>query len=507
MVDVVVVGAGLGGLMAAARLAGAGKKVLVLEKKALPGGTSFVFRRGGYSFPMGPLSFSFPGRVSELLARAGIERALDFKRSEFELRTPGLTVRMSQPLRSLGADLARLFPGESGGIGAFLEILSGAVSASRDLDRWHPDFDVDSLATDALRQRTGDEAGRIAEVRKLSKTPAAEVLDGLLRDDILKNFLGSMGTKRPEMSMLNLASMWNIMAGEGIWFPSRGVHGLAALLLGRLKELGAEVRLGSAVERILVRDGRTAGVATAEGRTVESRFVVSNADAKTTFLDLVPEESVRGGAFDFVRDVPYTGSELCVYLGLRPERCDLGAVGTDHLFIKPEARSGALGGPADFRNREIEICLWSRKAPDQAPAGRSSLVLRAGLPYDDFAAWRTGDKARKKGYVDFKTSLARNLVKAAEVAVPGLSGAVEFMEAATPLTYRDWGNRHRGSIAGWSWSAADSARMPAKLLVRTPLGGLFLAGIYAASELFLGGVPTALHTGNLAAELILGDAG
>ena len=58
-----------------------------------------------------------------------------------------------------------------------------------------------------------------------------------------------MGTARPKMSMLNLASMWNVMAVEGIWFPSCGVHGVADLLLRRLRDLGAEVRLSAPVRR------------------------------------------------------------------------------------------------------------------------------------------------------------------------------------------------------------------------------------------------------------------
>jgi len=77
------------------------------------------------------------------------------------------------------------------------------------------------------------------------------------------------------------------------------------------------------------------------------------------------------------------------------------------------------------------------------------------------------------------------------------------METATPLTYRDWGGRYEGSIAGWTWAARPSAERIGKILVRTPVPGLLAAGAYAATELFLGGVPTALYTGNLAADIIL----
>ncbi len=503
MFDAVIVGAGLGGLMAAARLAGAGKKILVLEKKILPGGTSYIFRRGGYAFPMGPLSFSFPGLVTELLAGAGIEMDLGFRRSEFRLRTPGIDVRTSQPLRDLCPDLARRFPAEKAGLESFFGSLSKAIAASRDLHRWHPDYCI-SPRTAADLGISGEElAGRIAGIRSLSETPAASVLDGLINDEGLKNFLGSLGTSPPEMSMLNLASMWNIMTDEGIWCPSPGVHVLTDLLLARVKELGAEVRLGAPVGRILIRDGRARGVATADGRTVDSRFVVSNADAKTTFLNLCDPASLQGIDLDFVRKVPYTGSELSVYLGLRTEGLDLDAAGTDHLFWRERIGGDDPPGFEDFRSREIEICFWSRKAPSLVPPGRASVLLRAGFPYGRFASWRTGEKRRKDGYKDLKNALARQLIAAADAAVPGLSGSIEFMASATPLTYRDWGNRYDGSIAGWSWNAADSARIPSKILVRTPVPGLFLAGIYAASELFLGGVPTALHTGNLAADLVL----
>jgi phytoene dehydrogenase-like protein len=399
------------------------------------------------------------------------------------------------------SSLAAIFPDEKDGLAQFFRELRSAIAVSKDMDLWHPDFRVCPESGDHLAET--EREGRAAEVRRLSGIRATGLLDRLVSNGHLRNFLGSMGTSPPEMSMLNLALMWNVMAEEGIWFPSCGVHGIADLLRRKTMDFAGEVRLSAPVRQITVRDGRAVGVVTAEGRTFESRWVISNADYKTTFLDLLDASTVPGADMDSIRSIPYTDSELCVYMGLRPAETDLRAVHAEHLFFRKEIREGEPADPEDFDNREIEICFWSKKAPELAPAGRASLVLRASFPYGHFAAWRTGEKARKEGYKEYKARLAQRLIKTAESILPGLSTAVEVMDIATPLTYRDWGGRYDGSIAGWTWGPMESGPFPGKILVRTPVPGLLAAGVYAATELFLGGVPTALYTGSLAADYIL----
>jgi len=435
---------------------------------------------------MGPLSFSFSGRVRALLAEAGVEEPLGLRRSSFEVRTPGLDVVISRPLDELEAGLARLYPGEAAGLARFFSMLRTAIAVAGDMGLRHPDF----------------AASKSLEGSGLARTPAAAVLDPLISSVALKNLLGSMGSEPPRMSMLNLALMWNVMSGEGIWSPDRGVHVLADLLRERFLLAGGELRQGTAVRRIVIEAGRAAGVVTAAGDVVDAGLVVSNADYKTTFLELVDPADSGGLDLDRLRAAPYTESELCVYLGLRSGEANLSAMRADHLFYRHEAGRGA-SGLEDFDRREIEICLWSRKAPGLVPRSRDALVLRAGFPYEHFASWRLADKKRREGYAGYKKRLASDLVRTAERVLPGLSGAAEVMEAATPLTYRDWGGRFAGSIAGWGWEAGTSAGLPGRVLVRTPVPGLLVAGAYATTELVLGGVPTALFTGSLAADLAL----
>ena len=109
---------------------------------------------------MGPLSFSFPGRVRGFLEEAGIGEDIAFRRSGFELRTPDLDMMMSQPLTELESELAGIFPGERDGLARFLRQLGSAISASRDMDLWHPDFAVPRGANSGATRRRSDRSGQ-----------------------------------------------------------------------------------------------------------------------------------------------------------------------------------------------------------------------------------------------------------------------------------------------------------------------------------------------------------
>ncbi|MFZ2053586.1 MAG: NAD(P)/FAD-dependent oxidoreductase [Candidatus Aminicenantales bacterium] len=504
--DVIVIGAGIGGLGCAAKLARNGCRVLVLETKNHIGGTSSVFRRDGFTFPMGPLSFSFPGRVKSFLSEVGVQTEISFRRNHFQLISPDLDIIYSLSLETLQRDLQQTFPQERPGLESFFSEFKGIIQETQDIPHWHPDY-LPGPANHEPGENDGPGSGRFARVREYSRTSCRQLLERHLDDRRLRNFLGSQGTSEPEVAVLTLALMWNMMSEVGIWFPSCGIDGLSDLLAGAMKRSGGEVRLNAGVERILLEKGRVVGVRTVSGEAFFAPVIVSNADAKNTFLELCDPADIPRDWLERLGSIPYTGSELCVYLGIEPGKVDWRRMRATHLFYRH--RQGLPGeGESDlenFEDREFEICRWSDNAPDHVPPSKASLILRVGFPYDHFARFRTGEKKRKEDYRTYKMGLAGKLITTAEHVLPGLESAVELIEVATPLTYADWGRRYRGSIAGWTWSAEYSREFEGKLLVETPIKHLFLAGIYAASELFLGGVPTALLTADLAACLILGQ--
>ncbi len=504
--DVIIIGAGIGGLGCAAKLAGSGRRVLVLEKNNHIGGTSYLFRRDGYAFPMGPLSFSFPDRVNNFLSKVGVETEVSFRRNHFQLISPDLDIIYSSPLETLQRDLQRSFPRERSGLESFFNEFKGIIRETQDLPHGHPDY-LPVPAEGGLDRKKDAGRSRIARIREYSRMSCRRLLGRHLNDQRLVNLLGSQGTSEPVMSVLTLALMWKMMSEVGIWFPSCGIGGLSDLLAGVVRKNGGKIRLNAGVERILIEKRRAVGVRTASGEDVIAPAFVSNADAKTTFLELCAPAEIPRDWLSRLASTPYTGSELCVYLGIEPDRVDWRRMRAVHLFYRHKQKPLGAGepDPEDFEDREFEICRWSDNSPDDVPPAKASLILRVGFSYDHFARFRTGEKRRLKGYEIYKMQLARKLITTAEHALPGLSSAVERIEAATPLTYEDWGRRFRGSIAGWSWSAEHGGAFEGKLLVQTPIENLFLTGIYAATELFLGGVPTALHTADLAARLILGE--
>lgn len=488
--DVIVIGAGIGGLSAAAYLARAGRKVIVFEQDNHLGGNAHVFRRSGFTFPAGPMSFTAPEYISASLRDLGVKGSLVFVRDHFQVRRGSLDQVISLPLPRLAQELSNNFPREKQGIRAVIGVLEEVIAA------------LDQISPEDLMEETGTTPSRQV-IERWGSIPARDLVYRHLKDPFLRDLLGSQGTSEPEMSVVLLARMWSFMSKEGIWYTWGGINKVPELLAGRVRAFGGDIRPGERVERILVQEGRAVGVELAEGARIRSPLVISNADYKETFLKLLHE--VPASEKEAVLRMPLTPSAFSVFMGVKKGSVDLSAFQGDHLLVKleegePVPWEDKKPRPEDFMQDEIWLSWWSRHDPKLAPPGCEALVLKVTAPYDVFAPF----DGRSQCYYSMKEEMADALVGAASKILPGLSRPAIIREVATPLTYKDWGHRSCGSVAGWSWRSGDQPETWTRSLAVTRVDGLLMVGVQSFTRLFYGGIGTAMYSGKYAADIALG---
>ena len=491
--DTVVIGAGVGGLTAAAYLVKAGHRVLVLEKNFHIGGTAYAYDRKGFFFPMGPLGFSHPALAKTIFEDLEIGEDLKFSRVHYRIRAFGLDLPLSLPFSELIRELAKSFPADAEATEYFF----------KDIHEWISERKVDP-------HRSG--------FNQDHNISASAYLHNLIKDGRLRRILGSIGTREPTSGFPLLAAMWNLMSHEGIWFPEEGLQSfckrLGRAVMGGNENRG-EIRLNKEVVRIQVDQGKGLGVMLKDGTQIDCSSIISNADYKTAFLKLLEPGTVPPAWHQAISRARQTGSVFQVCLGVDAGEADLSAFKKASRLIYRRNGTNVQEGldwnaqeiaPEALAGQELEVSLWGRDWATVSSVGRAPVVIRAEAEYHHFVKYRLGWRQRSPDYQGYKTRLAQALVREIDHLIPGLEKSILVMDIATPLTFEDQGGRSGGAVAGWSWDYEDFRDDQPKELIGTPIKGLYMAGYQAFSALFMGGIPTAMESGKRAAKAVLEGA-
>jgi phytoene dehydrogenase-like protein len=509
--DVIVVGSGPGGLVAAALCARAGKRVLVLEGHYVAGGNATTFRRKRFEFDVGIhyLGDCAPGglipRILDACGAGGVRfRPMDAELEQ--LSFPDLDFTIPRDKAVFERRLLERFPAEARGIRRYFRLLAQVDAMQEGLGgpRWRQ-----LLA--ALRNPL---------VLRYANRTLGDFLDSCTRDPRLRAILtaqsGTYAVAPSRVSAVLHAGLADHYFVNGGWYPEGGGQVLADRLAEAIEAAGGDIRLRARVTRIHVDGSRVTGV-TFEHKhlgtcTVRAPVVVSNADLKRTVFELVgaahfPDDFVRR-----VREFEMALPLFVVFLGLDVPASALpyGNVNRWVFGSYDFDREYAMIAGGELPERPfVYIATASQKDPENprlAPPGHTNMQVMTIVPAQpEFwgvtrAQVEDGSYESSEGYAFRKAEVVARVLEQAERAIPGLRGHVVYQEASTPLTH----TRYTRSSGGTSYGIAAT---PAQFLARRPgtsttIAGLYLAG---ASTRSAHGIAGAMLSGVHAADRVLRD--
>ncbi|MFQ5518219.1 MAG: phytoene desaturase family protein [Acidimicrobiia bacterium] len=499
-VDAVVVGAGLGGLSAAAHLARTGLRVAVLEHHSVPGGYAHEFHRRGYRFEVAlhALDGAGPGGwIRPLLENLGVVDRIDLQRLDpfYVVRFPDHEVTAHANPDAYRADLVEAFPESADAIDDFF---AAVRRVSHDTGRY---------AADRARGERGDASEtmkRYPDMVAAMTSTWADFVGRYVRDHrlaaVLSTLWGYFGLPPSRLCAGALALAIDSYHRGGAWYPHGGSQAISRALAAVVEENGGSVHYRQTVNHIEVRDGSAVAVGTERGLRVEADLVISNASPDVTCgwvegADLPPAYTER-----FAADVPAL-SNLVVYLGVGK---DLATKGWDHheyfhnvgYDLEADYRAVVTG---NFSRAGLVLSNYTAVDPGCAPSGCSVLTLMTLAPWNFADTWGTGGDVdgyrRRPRYRRLKLEAADRLLDRAERLIPGLRQSIQVMEVGTPLTNWRYSRNPGGSIYGREQTPHNM--FFGRHSPKTPIPNLLFTGAWIAG----GGMSTAMASGRTTASI------
>jgi phytoene desaturase len=284
---VIIVGAGLGGLSCALHLAGAGRRVTVLEREPGPGGRAGRLTLGGYEFDTGPTVLTMPELIAEALGAVG-ENLTDWLdlgpvdpayRAHFH---DGSTIDVISESTRMAGEISRVCgPREADGYLRFVDYTRRLWQLQRRdfIDR-NLDGPRDLLTANLLRLVAAGGLRRLqTKVNQFFRDP---------RTRRIFSFQSLYAGVAPHDALALYAVISYLDSVAGVYFPRGGVHAVPRALAGAAEKAGVQLRYSTAVSSVDVRAGRAVGVITEGGERIPADVVVLNPDLPLAYRDLLP---------------------------------------------------------------------------------------------------------------------------------------------------------------------------------------------------------------------------
>lgn len=489
--DVIVAGAGIGGLSAAVRLQACGFRTLLVDRNERAGGKMNLVESSGYRFDTGPSLVTMPEVFDELFEAAGMSfrDELEVVRLEPYCRyffDDGSMLETSDSMEATSRTLMRIAPRDTEAFFAFLSKAAMWYRMSAEAVIYGPPLDWKNMAKSDL-----DPVAffRARPFQRLDSFIRATFRDERIRRiaRLITLYTGCAPDRTPAIFSL----IPFLEFGLGRWYVKGGLYGIAQALADRFVALGGTWRPSTPIASIEFKGGRaTCAVTSAGERFTAGTFVVNGdvATASRTFLASAP------GAATMSRRLAALRPSTSAFVLMLGTRADLGGLVHHNIYFSADEREEwreVFGEGVPPSDPTVYVNHPSFTDPSIAPAGASALFAMVNVPPSDPARW---DWSRRADEYE------ERVIVALEKRLPGLRAGTDVTFRRTPLDFAEFTYADRGSLYG---KAPDSLAAMTKRPRNTEPG---FPGVY-----FVGGtthpgagIPLAALSGKLVAQQILG---
>ena len=500
MCDAVIIGAGMGGLAAALELSLAGKKVMLIEQRNIPGGLATSLVRGRFEFEatlhgmqgIGPKEN--PKVVRRFLEEAGIDLEFIPIKEAYRLIIPdeNLDVVIPYNPNEMIDMIEKEVPGSKIPLTKLMDLCDEIHDSVNYFSQIEGKKNIKKLETFTKRKSFFRTGGYTAdEVIRKFHIPKKAL-------NIIYPYWLYLGVPLEKVSFTTWANMMSDYFSGGASVIKDNSYGLSLAIEKRIRELGSTIRYNTRVEKILVESGKVVGIVTDKNEEIKTNYVVSSAYPNKVYGSMIsPQDAIPKEAYKLNNARLVGSSAFCVFLGLDvpPEKLN---INNYSYFVSNTMDSNEvyensknLGIPKYF----TAVCL-NKIVPDCTPKGTTQLSIAA---LQKGEAW---EHVTPENYNKVKREISEALIKnMGEVLGVDLFEHIEEIETATPVTIARYTGSWNGSIYGYEHRPWDSftSRLNSEENEKY-IKGLEFAGAHASTG---NGFAYCIKSGDKAAKAIL----
>lgn len=471
--DVIIVGSGIGGLTCGVLLSKRGYKVLVLEQHYQVGGYCSSFKRKDFVFNTGVENVSGlweEGSINYLINELELKKEELFIKNKMRYIFKGVEIDANN-LEEFIKVLSDMFPYEKENVRIFFNEAKNAYKeCHKSTEKYGVPLPAELIIKVFGEKKLLDYPRECPHFYNWLNKTYKQKLDEYFKNKDLKTFfcalLGYIGTKLDETSAISALTAIIPYYFYGGYFPKGGAQKFANSLREVIENHEGKVLVRHKVGKILIRKGKVEGVKVND-KIFKSLIVVADANAKTTFLELVGEENLNKRFVKYIKNLKMSPSCFMVSLGIDMDLANYPTI-------------------IENLDEKYSIVVNSNADPNLAPQGKASITILTGANYYDFPERGT------KEYLQKKKEVSEMLIQKVEKIIPNLNKHIVIQDIATPKTFERYTSMPQGAI--YSFDQSIEIKRP---YFKTPIKGLYLTG---ASTFPGGGIEAVVISGIICAH-------